>query len=239
MARSYDPAKKALKLERNKNRKASGKYLQLIEMVTESPQFKLLSSNAFKVLVLLLARYNGENNGDINIARKEMADIGFGRNGVAFGQAVDELVEKCFVIITRPGSYASGCTLYAVTTEPMDACKRKFEKKHDYPSEHAASHAWKKIPCTTPVQGQALHQCNVRRKFDQSCTTPVLVGVSSSAPPCTTPVLLCTGTNLNKGLHASAPAAAPDAALTLIQGSKGNWPKSNQRNAAGRFPANT
>jgi len=203
---------KKLTAQQNKRkveRLASGQFVQIFYFCATDPRFRQLSSDATKVFVHLRARYSGTNNGNLNIARREMPDFGFGKNGVAFGKAIDELVAKGFVVITRPGSYASGCTLYAITTEPMDACP----SKHDYPEEHAPSNLWRKLPCTTPVQDPALHKCNVRRKSNHPCTTQVLVDAASNDPPSTTPVLLYKSTKRSGSGFAAAGVSAAASGL--------------------------
>lgn len=168
--------KSALLRERNKSRKEEGGYVRITHFVVRSPQFRSLSSRAVTVFIHLLARYNGKNNGDLSIARSELPSLGFGKNGIAFAGAIDELVSKGFVIITRPGKYGTGATLYAVTTEPMDA-----STKHDFNDEHAASNAWRKLPCTAAVQSSALRQCNARRRVTSNCTEPVRVDSAPAA----------------------------------------------------------
>jgi hypothetical protein len=140
--------KVALYRERLKGRKTEGGFVRIAHFVARSPEFLALSPRATKAFLLILSRYNGENNGDISIPRKDLALLGFGRNGDAFAAGVRELVAKGFVIVTRPGGYLSGCALYAVTTEPLDASPGK----HACRSEHKPRHDWKKkTNCTESV----------------------------------------------------------------------------------------
>lgn len=125
--------------KRQKGRIAEGSFLRLPHFVVRSAEFQSLTPRATKAFVLIASRYNGSNNGDISIARQELPQLGFGSNGEGFAAGVRELVTAGFVIVTRPGAYRVGCSLYATTIEPLNA-----SEKHDFPEERKASHQWRK-----------------------------------------------------------------------------------------------
>ncbi len=179
-------------------------FSKLYRFMAQSPQFLLLSAAATKVFVILLSRFNGKNNGDLNIARSEMLNIGLGANGIVFRNAIEELVNKGFLIITRPGKFSTGCSLYALTCEPIDA-----SPKHDFPQQRTPSNLWRNFPCTAPVQGQALRQCNALRKVASPCTASVLVDTKKDSSACTAPVLLLRSSHRQSASEAVALASAP------------------------------
>lgn len=78
-----------------------------------SAEFIALSVSAKVVLIVLLAKYNGFNNGDLSAPQNKAKEI-FGLSSRTLKLALDELVEKNFLIITRQGG-KNQCSLYALT----------------------------------------------------------------------------------------------------------------------------
>lgn len=78
-----------------------------------SAEFIALSVSAKAVLIVLLARYNGYNNGDLSAPQNRAKEI-FGLSSRTLKLALDELVDKNFLIITRQGG-KNQCSLYALT----------------------------------------------------------------------------------------------------------------------------
>lgn len=180
----------------------------LYHRVCRSAEFLALSPRATKAFMLIAVQFNGKNNGDISVPRKNMQAFGFGANGDAFAAGIDELVEKGFVVITRPGAYRVGCSLYAITFEPINA-----SDKHDYPEERVASNLWEqKKHCTETVHSQGRRPCLVRKTEPLHCTETVPVEAISAPSPSTETVHLLRSTK-RSGL--CAVASASDCAATV------------------------
>jgi hypothetical protein len=187
-----------------KGRKTEGDFIRLSKFVALSPQFLGLSPRANKAFTLIAIRYNGKNNGNISVPRKDLTFLGFGANGDAFASGINELIAKGFVVLTRPGGYRTGCSLYAITTEPLDACPGK----HDFPDEHAPRHDWrKKAPCTESVQHQSRIPCLQPDTGQRNCTETVLVEATNDVSPSTETVHLYRSTK-RSGLSGVAPGSA-------------------------------
>ncbi|MBV7387251.1 helix-turn-helix domain-containing protein [Pasteurellaceae bacterium TAE3-ERU1] len=96
-----------------------------------------LSKNAKILLVELLARYNGKNNGDLAITYDEVAQILRISRQRAFN-AFKELEEAGFIVKTRQGNRRE-CSLYAVTCYKLDAIAKINQR-----ATHSSSDDWKK-----------------------------------------------------------------------------------------------
>lgn len=81
--------------------------------VINSPEFLALSLSAKVVLIILLAKYNGYNNGDLSAPQNRANEI-FGISSRTLKTALDELIEQNFLIITRQGG-KNQSALYAIT----------------------------------------------------------------------------------------------------------------------------
>ncbi|MGX2966963.1 ArsR family transcriptional regulator [Ursidibacter sp. B-7004-1] len=88
-----------------------------------SSEFMALSIAAKAVLVVLLAKYNGYNNGDLSAPQNRAKEI-FGLSPRTLKLALDELVDKNFLIITRQGG-KNQCTLYALTCFKLNTITKK------------------------------------------------------------------------------------------------------------------
>lgn len=92
------------------------RFVQLPYWVLESERARLLSGTAFKVLVYLLKRFNGSNNGRIafglrsgcfarNSATGEIEDRSLGLGKSAVGEALRELDAAGFIRCETPSSF--------------------------------------------------------------------------------------------------------------------------------------
>jgi hypothetical protein len=182
--------------------------------------------------MLIAVQYNRKNNGDISVPRKNLEALGFGVNGNAFASGVKELVDKGFVIITRPGAYRVGCSLYAVTFEPINA-----SDKHDYPEERVASNLWEqKRHCTDSVHSQERKPCLASKTEPQHCTETVPVEAPSAPNPSTETVRLLRSTKRSV-LCAVASASADASAFVSEVSSKGLDANAPNAQTAKRFGA--
>lgn len=131
-------------------KREAGGYAPLPFIVTRSREFAELSPIAVKMLIDLLAQYNGKNNGDLNATWKKMSGRGWKSKDTLY-KALRELEEAQFILTTRPGGRNHKPTLYAVTFLAVDACGGKLTIKA--PSDHRG--AWKRyetpMPDVTPT----------------------------------------------------------------------------------------
>lgn len=188
----------------------------LYHRVCRSAAFLALSPRATKALMLIAVQFNGKNNGDISVPRKNMQQYGLGANGDAFAAGIAELVEKGFVVVTRPGAYRVGCSLYAITFEPIAA-----SDKHDFPQERVASNLWEqKRHCTESVHSQGRKPCLVQKNEPPHCTETVPVETRSAPSPSTETVHPYRSTK-RSALCAVASASAGASAISSDVGSEG------------------
>lgn len=165
------PKLTAQQRERTKSRTTEGDFIRITKFVTRNPQFWQLSSDAMRVLLVLLHKYNGKNNGDLSIPRSELAQWGFGMNGRVLRRALQELDARGYVIVTRHGGWETDCSLFGISIEPMDA-----SPKHEWPTQHAAMHYWRdESRSTVVVQGQEPSWFKKPRKAPPSRTVKVPV----------------------------------------------------------------
>lgn len=96
-----------------------------------------LSKNAKILLVELLARYNGKNNGDLAVTYREAEELLSIPRGI-IKTIFLELEEARFIIKTRQGNRRE-CSLYAVTCFKLDAIAKINQK-----ATNNSSDDWKK-----------------------------------------------------------------------------------------------
>ncbi|HZW17616.1 MAG TPA: hypothetical protein VFF71_02280 [Luteimonas sp.] len=113
-------------------------FLQLRHDILRSAEFNKLSGNAVKLLLFLVAQFNGRNNGDFSMAWVDIAKAGWASEATA-RRARDELLEARFIRVTRHG-HKRRCFLFAVTWLPVDDCDGKGL---EVASERVACHWWK------------------------------------------------------------------------------------------------
>ena len=128
MAKQIHPSKR----ERFRGRKNGHSFLMLPHFVIQSP----LSGNAIKFLVELASAYDGSNNGDLSLTRKQALAKGW-RSGETRDSAADEAIAAGFALLTRQGNKGA-CNLYAITWQPVD----DVGKGVMYASSLKASRVW-------------------------------------------------------------------------------------------------
>jgi len=100
-------------------------------IVIQSPQFAALSAHAVKLLIDLLAQYNGHNNGDFCAAWTVMEKSGW-RSRDTLGKALGELQQARFICQTRQGG-RNRASLYGVTFYQLDDSPKLDVMKGDFP----------------------------------------------------------------------------------------------------------
>ncbi|WP_372614268.1 MarR family transcriptional regulator [Halomonas sp.] len=106
-----------------------GGFLALPKVVLEHEDFRTLSPNGFKVLLVLGAQYNGKNNGDLSATSKVMEAWG-GISHTTLAKALKELQDRRLICKTRDNQYGRAgarCALYAITWQPIDPCDGKLD----------------------------------------------------------------------------------------------------------------
>lgn len=124
---------------RLRGRRSEHTFLRLPHYLIHSPEWRALSGNAIKFLVALASEYNGRNNGDLSLTRRQALERGW-RSGGTRDRASQEVVNAGFVIVTRSGNAFGLCTLYAITWEPVD----DVGKGTTIPASRMPSRLWEK-----------------------------------------------------------------------------------------------
>ncbi|WP_262508732.1 hypothetical protein, partial [Ursidibacter maritimus] len=121
-----------------KNKLNGNTFVPLRTDLVNSPSFITLSNAAKVVFIHMLGKYNGKNNGDISAPQNKAKSL-FNLSPRGLKLALDTLIDKNFIEITRQGS-KNRCSLYALTCFPMNNIN-----KHDiYLKEtHKPSDRWK------------------------------------------------------------------------------------------------
>lgn len=112
-----------------KARRESGSFVALPAAVLRSQEFVRLSPYAVKLLLDLLAQFNGANpnNGDLCSAWRLMKQRGW-RSKDTLWKALTELRDANWLELTRQGG-RHVASLYAVTFFAIDYCGGKLEVK--------------------------------------------------------------------------------------------------------------
>lgn len=116
-------------------RKKEPKHIRLYASITNSEAWKHLSGNSVKVLLALVARDNGERNGNIGFSVREAAEAG----NIAINTAsrcLQELQDLGFIARTEKGAFSrkiSHASLWRYTWQAAPGCRpaaptRDFEK---------------------------------------------------------------------------------------------------------------
>ncbi|MDR0770143.1 MAG: hypothetical protein LBE75_02950 [Burkholderiales bacterium] len=105
-----------------------GGFVPFPYAVLRSNEFARLTPYETKLLLDLLAQYNGKNNGDLSAPfEKGMRERGWKSKSTLY-KAINGLKSKGFIIVTRQGGLHQ-CSLYATTFFSIDECGGKLEVK--------------------------------------------------------------------------------------------------------------
>jgi DNA-binding transcriptional regulator YhcF (GntR family) len=91
---------------RTKRRKRSGgpRFVQLFHWMLDLPVWRSLSPRAVVAYLELARRYNGSNNGTLHLSVRELARA-WNWSKASAARAIEELVDKGFIEITRNGGF--------------------------------------------------------------------------------------------------------------------------------------
>ncbi|MHB1799619.1 MAG: hypothetical protein ACYCUI_15195 [Vulcanimicrobiaceae bacterium] len=122
----------------------SGGFFALPNAVLESPNYRMLSAHAVKLLCDLGAQYRGANNGDLSATWSIMHARGW-RSRDTLGRAMAELLHFGLIERTRQGGMHQ-CSLFALTWQAIDDCKGKL----DCAPSRVASGKWRQPQAAMP-----------------------------------------------------------------------------------------
>jgi hypothetical protein len=111
--------------QRMKGRRTGGRFVALPHNMLQSSEYAALSARAVKLIVDLMAQFNGQNNGDLSPAPSLMRKHGWRSNSM-LNAAVEELVAAGFIVQTRIG-WRNHAALYAVSWLRIDHCGAKLD----------------------------------------------------------------------------------------------------------------
>ena len=100
-----------------------GGFAALPHHVIESSKFAMLSPQATKLLIDLLAQYKGSNNGDLCAAMTTLKPRGW-KSSESLQRAKRELVQTGFLVVSRKGGRHKP-DLYAITFYRVNECLEK------------------------------------------------------------------------------------------------------------------
>lgn len=111
---------KIKKWEEHKAKRGGESFFPMRFDVLKSPLFTALSGNAIKLLMHLIAQYNGNNNGNLTAVFSQMRGNGWS-SPATLNKAKHELTESGLVVVSRQGG-RNQCSLYALTFLAIDDC---------------------------------------------------------------------------------------------------------------------
>lgn len=106
-------------------RRERGQFAPIPQACLRAPEFAKLSPYAVKLLLDLLAQFNGANNGDLCAAWTLMRPRCW-RSKATLAKAIKELCETDWLLVTRQGGRHRP-TLYGVTFYAIDVCNGKLD----------------------------------------------------------------------------------------------------------------
>jgi hypothetical protein len=109
------------------NRRSSGpQFVQLFHYVLDSKEFSRLSYGARALLLLFARRYNGHNNGNLEMTAGQFREAGLGTEPT-MRKYINELLNGGWIVVTRYGGLRSGPNLYALTYSGNDDTNIEYE----------------------------------------------------------------------------------------------------------------
>ena len=110
---------------RNKGRRTSPPFVMFPHHVLRHEVLSKLSPRASKLVIDLMAQYQGDNNGDLSAPLSQMRARGWNSSD-QLDKAKKELINKDVIWVTRQGG-RNMASLYALTWFPINECKGKLD----------------------------------------------------------------------------------------------------------------
>ena len=120
--------------------KSSLPFVQLYHHFLDSKEFARLTPTARSLLLLFARRYNGHNNGNLEMTVRQFKEAGLGSEPT-MRKYIDELVNGGWIVVTRYGGIRSGPNLYALTYLGIDDTNIEYEPPHK--ADTLPLHLWK------------------------------------------------------------------------------------------------
>jgi hypothetical protein len=115
-------------------------FVQLYHHVLDSGEFCRLSAGARALLLLFARRYNGHNNGNLEMTRNQYRQAGLGSEPT-MRKYIAELINGGWIVVTRYGGMRSGPNLYALTYLGIDDTNIEYDPP--YKADTLPLHLWK------------------------------------------------------------------------------------------------
>lgn len=132
---------------KSRGNKIEGRFVALPESVFNSPAYLALTPWAVRLLIDLMAQYNGKNNGDLSTAWKLMQPRKW-NSETTLQKAKRELLAAGFIFETRQGRRPNRCSLYALTWRALDP-----SPKHDFGPNEFTPRAFEAVPEQVRLRG--------------------------------------------------------------------------------------
>jgi hypothetical protein len=100
-------------------KKSGPPFAQLYRHVFQSKEFRRLTPGARSLLLEFALRFNGHNNGNLEMTARQFKEAGLGSEPT-MRKYIRELVNTGWIVVTRYGGLRSGPNLHALTYWGID-----------------------------------------------------------------------------------------------------------------------
>jgi hypothetical protein len=143
------------------NHKSGPPFVQLYHHYLDSAEFARLTTGARSLLLLFARRYNGHNNGNLEMTVRQFKAAGLGSEPT-MRKYIAELVNGGWIVVTRYGGMRCGPNLYALTY--LGIQDTNIEYDDPYKADTVPLHLWKdakadqRVMRRTPRMESGLHR---------------------------------------------------------------------------------
>lgn len=116
-----------------KNRRDPGRFIQVPNVVLDSPAYIGLSAYAVKLLWDVASQYKGDNNGKLLTGWKVMSEDRGWKSPITLDRAKKELLESGLLFETRKGARPNKSSWVAATWWHINWCPDMDIKEQEYP----------------------------------------------------------------------------------------------------------
>ena len=154
-------------MARKHPKRSGGLFIQIPHSILNSVAYKNLGAWSCKLLIELVKKFNGKNNGDLSYPYSEMKHRGFNSSGT-LSKAGQELQKNGLIQVTKlsrkTGSTFEKTKLVALTWLPIDECTDKFgNDKLEVNATTSPSNKWKQLE-PLPDLEQSKKNVEIQRK---------------------------------------------------------------------------
>ncbi len=101
-------------------------FINIPQVVLNSERYIKLHPRSVKLLLDIARQYNGYNNGDLQATMSCLKKWGWNSNS-HLTQATRQLRSHELIVQTRQGGLGMGCSLYALSWQPINECGGKLD----------------------------------------------------------------------------------------------------------------